>query len=944
MADRKVRAIFEAKVDGAKKAITGFGKDVADAGKKVDGLVDDLKALDGTKVDLDVEIDAAKKKLSDLTGELADLKAQPYSIETEFKIEQTKAAIGDVRKLIKDLTSEKAEVKVDVAIKDAQKRISDLTAELGELRTMDASPEVDVRIKDTQKKLREAKTELRELNGAKAEMTVTADVSGAESALSGMKDSAGAAGAEAGEEAGGNIASNIIDSLGTIPIAGAIVGIGAAIGVALFKGIQDGLAIEAGRDLFSARTGLDETTAAKFGRAAGEAYSQAWGESVEANMETARVAMEQGLIDADATEREVERVIASLSGVSEIMQEDIPAAARAAGQMIKTGMVDNSEEAFDVLVAGYQKGANASADFLDTMEEYPTHFRDLGLSAGEATGLLIQGLEGGAFNADKVADSLKELTIRVKENAEESSAALGELGLSGSEMADAFSAGGKDARDALDQILTKLGEVKDPTDRARLAVALFGTQAEDMASALGNLDLSTAVDELGGLEEVAGASGRALKTMSDNAATDIEEAKRSIETAMDGIKGALAAAFSDDISAAADWVSKNRAPLMQFFLDVINGAIDAGIAFSEFGAGMLDTVADIADAISEMPGYLIGEDMKVAMQEVSDSSRDAADRLRTDVPSALEDVRDKVDTWAAPELLKAKVHDATMVMSEDMDDFSAKVDASGGTVTINGDKVNAEEALDILVENIDGETGTVTINGHKVPAEKALDTLMRTVNISSGDVTVGADTSKGRSGLLNLISATNRSSGTIGIGANAANGQATLGAFVGRANRSRATVGINANTSSADWALSAWLGRPRSMTIGVRVAGVNGSQGGLARHEGGYVQRGLNDGGWVPGTDPGYDNVLWPLNSGGRTLQQPLAGGEFVVNSSQSAIWGPVLEWMNAGGKPGAASSSMAGLELSGTLDTPWGPAQVRGIVQDELTSQARQARIQGAR
>lgn len=41
---------------------------------------------------------------------------------------------------------------------------------------------------------------------------------------------------------------------------------------------------------------------------------------------------------------------------------------------------------------------------------------------------------------------------------------------------------------------------------------------------------------------------------------------------------------------------------------------------------------------------------------------------------------------------------------------------------------------------------------------------------------------------------------------------------------------------------------------------------------------------------------------------------------------------------------SFAGMELTGTLDTPWGPAEVRGIVRDELVSQARQARVQGAR
>lgn len=50
-----------------------------------------------------------------------------------------------------------------------------------------------------------------------------------------------------------------------------------------------------------------------------------------------------------------------------------------------------------------------------------------------------------------------------------------------------------------------------------------------------------------------------------------------------------------------------------------------------------------------------------------------------------------------------------------------------------------------------------------------------------------------------------------------------------------------------------------------------------------------------------------------------------------------------AGAAP-ASSQSLAGVELSGTLDTPFGPAHVRGIVQSELKATARAARVQGAR
>lgn len=924
MADRTVRAIFEAVTDRAEKNIRGLGKTSEDAAKKADALAKDLKEIDGLTVDpeIDVQIDEAKKRLADITLELTDLKGMEATPEVKAQIDDAQKRLREVRTEIKDLTGQKAEVRVEAAIDDAQKRLKALTLDLGELRQMDASPEVDVKVKDTQKKLRDVKAEMRELKAAKAELKVTADTSQVQGAL----DEVGGAGDAAGEEAGEGIGAGIINALETIPVAGAVIGVGVAIAGGIILGIKQGLQIEAERDLFGARTGLDEDTAARFGRAAGEAYSQAWGDSVADNLETARVAMEQGLIDADSVDADVERVIASLTGITEIMQADIPAAARAVGQMLKTGMVDNVDEAFDVLVAGYQQGADASQDLLDTLEEYPTHFRDLGLSAEDAVGLLVQGLDGGAFNADKVADSLKELTIRVKDlNDEAAGEALKTLGLDHGTMAEQFAAGGDKARAGLDQILDGLQEIKDPAERAQLAVALFGTQAEDMAAALGNLDLDTAASGLG---EVAGAADRALQTMSDNTATRMEEARRNVEVAMDGIKGALAEAFSDDIGGAAEWVSQNREAIMQFFLDVTNGAFDAAKGFLEFSGMSLEAIAGLIDGldkllmsiqpVGELLGVEVGE-IRSNLAGVADGMRETGETMRGDWTDRLDEMQSKANEWAAPELMKARVHDATMAMTADMDAFSAFVDSSGGTVEINGDAMNAEQALDFIVANINAEDGTVTINGDRVPADRALSVLMNKVRTSKGSVTVGADTSSGR--------------------------QSTRG-LVADVNGRRANISVGANTGQAERDIS-WLTRPRSMTLSVRVAGAN-SVGGIPRHDGGWIPRGLNAGGWVPGSDPGYDNVLWPLNSGGRTLSQPLTGGEYVVNAKSSAAWGPVLEAINAGMSPGGASPAPSidynalGAAVARSLASMPTPSLDRRMVQEGMAALLADAKDRG--
>lgn len=876
MADRTVRAIFEARVSGARKGMTDFAKDVAGAGQKVDSLTKDLKTLDAAKVkpSIEVKIDEAKKRLSDLTRELGALKSLEASPEVDLKIADAKKKIADVRGEIKGLNAQRIEVKISTSITETQKRIKEITVELGALRTMEVTPVVTAEIKEAQKKLRDAKSELRELNGAKAEMKVTADTEPAKKEIDKLAGDVGDAGDKGGEEAGTNIVGGILDALRTIPIAGAVVGIGVAVAGGILLGIKQGLQVEAERDLFSAQTGLDEDTSARFGRAAGEAYANAWGESVAANLDTAKFALQAGIIDSDATDTEIENVIAKLQGLSDLFDYDIASSVRGVGNLMKTGLVKDADQAFDFIVAASQKVS--SDDLLDTLTEYSNQFATLGIDGQQAFGLIVQGAAAGARDTDKVADTLKEMGIRIREGTKPASDALKLLGLNSKDMVRAFQKGGPDAAAAIGTVFDALRDLEARGGNTQAVIAgLFGGPGEDLGAALYALDIDTAADALGGLDGAAGAADTALTTMSDNASTKMEEAKRNVEVAMDGIKGALAEAFADDIGNAADWVSKNRAPLMQFFLDVISGAFDVSIAFLTFGADAQDAIADVIDGLADLFDSLPGDqsELKSSMNGIADGLRDGAKSIRDDFIPALAEGKAKAEGWAAPEILKARIHDATMEMTGDLAAFVKKVGEKDLPIRINGDTKNAEEVLAALVDNIDGTDGTVLIEGNKVPAEDALAEILRLIQSGAADVQVGADTSPAD------------------ISVKEAKGRISL---------AEAAMTVTADLTPAERRLAEF--KAKLSKLGIRVSGVT-SVGGV--HEGGWTGRrapGLHAGGRVPGMDPGYDNVLWPLNTGGKTLAQPLAGGEFVVNSKDSAFWGPVLEWMNGGGRPGSSS------------------------------------------
>ena len=898
MADRTVRAIFEARVSGARKGMTDLAGDVDKTGKKVSSLSDDLKGMDSQKVqpEIDLQIDEAKKRLSDLTRDLGELRKQPSSPEVDVKIAEAQQRIREVRAEIKDLTSQKAEVRIDAGIKDAKSAIESIKRELGLLQTLEATPDVKADITDARKRLREAQASLRELNGARATLDVTADTSRAESAVDDLQGDIADAGEQGGADAGQGVAKGIIDALGTIPVAGAVVGVGVAIAGGLLVGIIQGLQVEARRDLFSAQTGLDEGTAARFGRAAGEAYANAYGESIEGNMDVARRALQANIIDSDATDAEIENVIAKLTGIQDLFDYDIQMAVQAVGNAMKTGLVRDADEAFDLITAASQK--LPSDDLLETINEYSNQFATLGIDGQQAFGLIVQGAEAGARDTDKVADSLKELGLRIREGTDPAKDALRDLGLDVRDTIDAFQEGGPKATSAIGDVFDALRDLEDKGGNTQEVIAsLFGGPGEDLGAALFALDIDKVNEALGGTEGAVGAAQRALDVMADNTATKIESARRNVEVAMDGVKGALAEAFSDEIGGAADWVARNRGPLLQFFIDVINGTIDMALAFADFSARALDAIADISDGLADLIESIpfVDDELSESLRGVADSARVGADAIRDNVPAALEETRSKINDWAGPEILKARIHDATIAMADDMDAFSESIEDAGGTITINGDKKNAEEVLTELTENINAEDGTVTINGDAVPAEDALDVLMALVGASAEDIEVGADTDPA---------------------------DAELAAMKSRADATRGTVKVDADTASAERAL-ANLEKARYTTLNVRVAGVN-SVGGLVKgnHDGGLV-RGLNAGGRVPGYDPGYDNVMWPLNSGGRVLTQPLTGGEYVVNSRATSENLALLEAINAGRKPDTIQVTSEIPDLAALLDASSRPLQV---------------------
>jgi hypothetical protein len=399
-------------------------------------------------------------------------------------------------------------------------------------------------------------------------------------------------GAQLGDEAGQATGRNMLSTLGGAMKAG--VGAIAATGAVLFTAaFSQALEQSASKAKLAAQLGLGPKESAQLGKASGDIYAQGYGESIDQVNESLRTLTQNGILAVGAPRKDVDALTKSALNLATAFDADVGDAAKAAGQLVRTGLVKDSREAFDLITVGFQKGADKAGDLLDTLNEYPTQFRDLGLSAGQALGLLTQGLNAGARDSDLVADSLKEFAIRSKDGSDASAEGFKTLGLSGKEMTAIFAKGGPPAAAALDQVLDRLRAVPDPATRSQAAVALFGTQAEDLQQALFALDPSTATAAIG---QVGGAADRMGTALSSGAGQSIEVFKRQV---LQGLSDFITTHVLPGLIQFGGFLNTNVLPVLReagrvFMTDVAPALITVGGAFMsgvrwvrEYGAWLL---------------------------------------------------------------------------------------------------------------------------------------------------------------------------------------------------------------------------------------------------------------------------------------------------------------------------------------------------------------------
>jgi phage-related minor tail protein len=704
----------------------------------------------------------------------------------------------------------------------------------------------------------------------------------------------------AGESGVGKFQGSLGKLKGAAAIGGAAIGGGLA--VAFAKSMEFGSA----QAKLEAQLGAGSAASQQAGAVAGKLYAGAYGESMADVGEAVKTVMQSGIAGIGATDDSVQGLTGNVMSLSQAFGQDLNGTVNAVGQMMRTGLAKNGQEALDILTVGFQQGNDKAGDLLDTFNEYGTQFRKVGLDGKTAMGLISQGLKAGARDADIVADSIKEFSIRAIDGSKQTADGFTRLGLSAKKMSDDVAAGGPRASAALQMTLDKLRAIKDPTERAQIAIELFGTQAEDMGQALYALNPATAA-AAGGMTNVDGAAQKLNDTLGNTAQSKIESVKRKVEewgASLVQVKGpigdvgALVAAFGPQ---ALEVV----APLGQMLVALkMQGAVGA-LAATKAEVAAVGTTAEVASVKGgklagalKMAGVALAVGaVAVAMDKINESSQGG-----------------NLSGW------NGELHDLTRIMTGDWGNPLADVEAQMGAtarniqsgnspvgkmfgwihqqisgvsltpVEFNVDTGPGRTQVRTLLDEVNKSSGTVNINGNDNPAGFALREILDEINAGKSTVTIDGQSIPAQDALHYVEGVISNGAGTVTINGQTVPAGQALADILGRTSRSSANINVGANTSAIPGEVrSAIAGLP---SYAIRVNAV------VSSHIGGATGGAVTGGRIIPGFDVGGP-VHGPGTGTSDDVPAMLSNGEYVATARQVS---------NAGG-PAAFGRLMAALD-----------------------------------
>lgn len=391
---------------------------------------------------LQKEIEETREKLKNLKKSQEDMKesgeidSESY-VQLQEEIKQTNSKLKDLRK--------------------NQQRI---TEEFGEPISPEKFDSLQREIVATEIKLNGMESELKTLDDVNSLGNLESDLNDIEREA----DSAGAGLRTMGDATTVSALADLTDILGDVSEKVQEVGENAT---------EAYLEIEGATTKVAAYFGETEEVAKESGQTIKEIYESGVGESLDLVADAViNVKKQLGNLKPD----ELKTITKQAIVLEETFDVDMTETLRGINAlMIHFGM--DAQTAMDYIVAGTQNGLDKTNELGDNLAEYSGKFKEAGYSAEEYFQLLNNGLDGGAYNLDKVNDAINEVTTRLGDGTITES--IKEYSKETRSLFKEWKNGDASQKEVIESIIKDINAAEGQQKQWNLATTAFGTIAED---------------------------------------------------------------------------------------------------------------------------------------------------------------------------------------------------------------------------------------------------------------------------------------------------------------------------------------------------------------------------------------------------------------------------------------------------------------------------------
>ncbi len=494
-----------------------------------------------------------------------------------------------------------------------------------------------------------------ELNKAQAEVNKTAlEIKKNTTQLNEMAVSSKNAGNEANEfgkniKDAGNESSNFADIVKGNVLASFIVDgiktIASEVSEMAKSFIEIGNSVQKSNNKMQASLGLTTTEAKKYNSVMQEIYNSGYGESFEdVAQKISYVRQVTGEVDSS----KLKDLTTNAMALENTFGSDFNETIRGVNNLMTHFGID-SQEAFDLFAKGSQLGLDYTSELGDNVAEYGGNFKQAGYSAEEYFQLLQNGTKNGAYNLDKVNDSINEIKNRLGDGTIKDN-----LSLFSKDTQKAFKnwENGKGTmKDVINSVVNDINSCKNEQEQLNMAATAFGTMGEDA-----NLKVVTSLTTVGdSFKDVKGSMDDINNLQFSDIGSAFESIKRQLTT---GISTA---------------VYSNALPAFNALSDGINNAmngdkIDASKMGDAIGKFISDIGVMIVDYIPQLADFVV-DGLTGLVSSLSSNLGDITDKLLDGIVTIISQIAESL-----PELIPTVISgiiDALASFNEHMDDFLA---------------------------------------------------------------------------------------------------------------------------------------------------------------------------------------------------------------------------------------------------------------------------------